>query len=129
MDVSRHPSRSQSRSRELYEELKARIRDGTYAPGQALASTRACAAERGLSRTTVSAVYEQLAAEGFIATQPGGKSRVAAGARGPARAPSVAPDAVAAPRLSAMARRLMQRPMPGIVTPPPRAIDFAYGPL
>lgn len=41
------------RGRALYEELKARIADGTHAAGTALPSTRALAAERGLSRTTV----------------------------------------------------------------------------
>ncbi|WP_198088127.1 GntR family transcriptional regulator, partial [Variovorax sp. E3] len=68
------------RGRALYEEIKALILDGTYGSGTGLASTRACAAERGLSRTTVSTVYEQLAAEGFIETRPGASSRVAAGA-------------------------------------------------
>ena len=51
------------RGRALYEEIRAGVLDGTYAAGTALPSTRALAAERGLSRTTVSAVYEQLAAE------------------------------------------------------------------
>lgn len=49
-------------SRALYDEFRARIADGTYAAGAALPSTRALAAERGLSRATVSLVYEQLAA-------------------------------------------------------------------
>lgn len=69
------------RGRALYEEIKARVLDGTYAAGTPLPSTRACADERGLSRTTVSTVYEQLAAEGFIESNPGARSRVAAGAK------------------------------------------------
>ena len=117
-----------SRSRELYEELKARIRDGTHAPGQALPSTRACAAERGLSRTTVSAVYEQLAAEGFIETRPGAASRVAAGAFGPVR-PVAAQALDAPPQLSVLGERLLQRPVFDFSDLPARAIDFAYGPL
>ncbi|MGM9481227.1 PLP-dependent aminotransferase family protein [Roseateles sp. NT4] len=120
---------AESRSRALYEELKARIRDGTHAPGQVLPSTRACAAERGLSRTTVSAVYEQLAAEGFIETRPGAASRVAAGAGSPARAASLASSKATAPRLSALGERLQQRPVFDFGNPPARAIDFAYGPL
>ena len=56
------------RGRGLYEEIKAHVVAGTFAAGAALPSTRACAAERGLSRTTVSAVYEQLAAEGMRPT-------------------------------------------------------------
>ena len=65
------------RGRALYEEIKARVLDGTYGANAPLPSTRACAAERGLSRTTVSTVYEQLAAEGFIETRRGASSRVA----------------------------------------------------
>src|SRR5690606_19510105 len=67
-------------SRALYDELRARIADGTYAAGAPLPSTRALAAERGLSRGTVSLVYEQLAADGFIQTRAGAASGVAAGA-------------------------------------------------
>lgn len=44
-------------SRKLYEEIRARIADGTYVAGERLPSTRALAAERGLSRATVSLVY------------------------------------------------------------------------
>ena len=121
---------AEGRSRALYEELKARIRDGTHAPGQVLPSTRACAAERGLSRTTVSAVYEQLAAEGFIETRPGAASRVAAGARSPVGpAPLARSPAAAAPRLSALGERLQRRPVSDFNMPPAPAIDFAYGPL
>src|SRR3954463_15553842 len=65
--------------RSLYDEISARIGDGTWGPGAALPSTRALAAERGLSRTTVSLVYEQLAADGVIETRPGSASRVIAG--------------------------------------------------
>ncbi|WP_236589914.1 GntR family transcriptional regulator [Ramlibacter aurantiacus] len=69
------------RGRALYEEIRARVLDGTHAAGTALPSTRALAAERGLSRTTVSAVYDQLAADGFIETRAGAASRVAEGVR------------------------------------------------
>ncbi|WP_436317555.1 GntR family transcriptional regulator [Variovorax sp. LjRoot84] len=69
--------RPQGLSRALYEELRARIGDGTFAPGSTLPSTRALAAERGLSRTTVSTVYDQLAADGFIDSRAGAASRVA----------------------------------------------------
>src|SRR5262245_17990175 len=64
----------------LYEEIRARIADATYAAGSPLPSTRSLAAERGLSRGTVSLVYEQLAADGFIETRRGAVSQVAAGA-------------------------------------------------
>ena len=42
--------------------------DGTLSAGTRVPSTRARAAESGVSRTTVTAVYDQLAAEGFIVT-------------------------------------------------------------
>nr|WP_205964715.1 PLP-dependent aminotransferase family protein [Ramlibacter agri] len=114
----------------MYEEVKARILDGTYAAGTALASTRASAAERGLSRTTVTAVHEQLAAEGFLETRPGAASRVAFGA-GPALVPNAARriGKAAASRLSAFGQRVaaleLAQPQPA----PAGAIDFLYGPL
>lgn len=76
--MDRDENRQRGSSRALYEEIRARIADGTYRPGAALPSTRALAAERGLSRTTVSLVYEQLASDGFIETRAGAPSRVAA---------------------------------------------------
>src|ERR1700732_2497093 len=44
---------------------------GVGGPGARLPSPRALAAELGLARSTVVAVFEQLAAEGYIAAQPG----------------------------------------------------------
>ncbi len=124
------------RGRALYEEIRARMADGTYGPGTALPSTRACAAERGLSRTTVSAVYEQLAAEGFIDTRPGAPSRVAAaaavpspavetpGARGPL--PGQAPQGA---RLSSVGKRLSALDLRPDAAVAPGVTDFLYGPL
>jgi GntR family transcriptional regulator/MocR family aminotransferase len=117
--------------RALYEEMKARVLDGTYAAGTALPSTRACAAERGLSRSTVSVVYDQLASEGLIETQPGGASRVAVGAmkasssRAPAR-----PGLRGGPaRLSAYGQRALKL-VPAVAgTPEAGLVDFVYGPL
>jgi GntR family transcriptional regulator/MocR family aminotransferase len=124
------------RGRDLYEEIKARIVDGTYAAGSALASTRACADERALSRTTVSAVYEQLAAEGFIHSRPGASSRVAAGI---ARTRATATDSrrvgrghkvnSVTVRLSAVGERLSKLDLPSVAAPRSALVDFAYGPL
>ncbi|HKX41214.1 MAG TPA: PLP-dependent aminotransferase family protein [Burkholderiaceae bacterium] len=124
------------RGRALYEEIKARVLDGTYGAGTALPSTRACAAERGLSRTTVSTVYEQLAAEGFIATRPGASSRVAAGAMsargmraGSGRGGPAQRDNLPRARLSAFGERV-RRVAPASTTATPAGhIDFKYGPL
>ncbi|WP_028996663.1 MocR-like pyridoxine biosynthesis transcription factor PdxR [Azohydromonas australica] len=124
------------RGRALYEEIRARMADGTYGPGTALPSTRACAAERGLSRTTVSAVYEQLAAEGFIDTRPGAPSRVAAAAAAPS--PAVAMPGAGGPppdqappgaRLSSVGERMSALDLRPDAAAVPGAIDFLYGPL
>jgi GntR family transcriptional regulator/MocR family aminotransferase len=132
MQDDTHPRRG----RALYEELKARIVDGTHGAGSALPSTRALAAERGLSRTTVSAVYEQLAAEGFIVTRPGAASRVAAGVAPSPALPARANGAGApsgpeppAPRLSAVGERLSRLELPRDQEVAPGVIDFLYGPL
>lgn len=129
------PSR-RSRGRALYEEIKARVLDGTYGAGTALPSTRACAAERGLSRTTVSTVYEQLAAEGFIETRPGASSRVAAGAMSARGARASAGrggtghrGSLRQARLSAFGERLRSLEPPSTEAPPAGCIDFKYGPL
>ena len=53
-------------TRRIYEALKAQILGGTYGPEDRLPSTRALAAELGVSRTTVTAAYEQLLSEGFL---------------------------------------------------------------
>ena len=124
------------RGRALYEEIKARVLDGTYGAETALPSTRACAAERGLSRTTVSTVYEQLAAEGFIETRAGASSRVAAGAMsapgtraGSGRGSDGRRDSVPQARLSAFGGRLRNLELPGTDAAPAGHIDFKYGPL
>ncbi|NUO87474.1 MAG: winged helix-turn-helix transcriptional regulator, partial [Cupriavidus sp.] len=54
--------------RRIYDLLRAQIADGTLPPGAPAPSTRGLAAELGVSRTTVTAAYEQLAAEGFLVT-------------------------------------------------------------
>lgn len=125
-----------ARGRALYEEIKARILDGIYAAGTELPSTRACGAERSLSRTTVSAVYEQLASEGFIETHPGALSRVAAGAMAPKRAPGQRNQKSGQPRrinadarLSAIGARVAKVELPPVEAPLSGFIDFLYGPL
>lgn len=123
-------------SRALYEEFRARIADGTYAAGAALPSTRALAAERGLSRATVSLVYEQLAAEGFIETRTGAASRVAMGAAPVmqvgrprrARTKPVANEHLAG-RLSAVGDRITAMGLADASPTQSGEIDFVYGPL
>ncbi|UUZ74947.1 PLP-dependent aminotransferase family protein [Polaromonas sp. P1(28)-13] len=130
------PPHARGRGRALYEEIKARILDGTYAAGAELPSTRACGAERGLSRTTVSSVYEQLASEGFIETQPGALSRVAAGVMAPQQTSGRRSQTSAQPRrtnaaarLSAIGIRVAKVELPPVEALLPGYIDFLYGPL
>lgn len=128
--------RTRGLSRALYDELRARIADGTYAVGATLPSTRSLAAERGISRGTVSLVYEQLAADGFIDTRAGAASRVAAGAAPAARASDARRGAVQparkishAPQLSAVGRRLAAMKVRDAGPTTIGEIDFVHGPL
>ena len=63
--------------RQLYVAIKAAILDGRLRPGARLPSTRAAATELGLSRTTVIAAFDQLAAEGYLEARVGSGTRVA----------------------------------------------------
>ncbi|MDQ1079664.1 PLP-dependent aminotransferase family protein [Pseudoroseomonas cervicalis] len=115
----------------LCQTIRARIAAGQLAPGDALPSSRALAAEWGIARGTVTAAYEQLVAEGYLEARQGARTRVAAGL-GRAAAPMAAPAPAAPPeRLSAYARRLQ-----GFELPPPASAasgrlvaDFRYGDL
>src|SRR5918997_6793479 len=61
-------------------QLREAVRAGRLAAGERLPSTRALAAELGVSRGVVVEAYGQLAAEGYLAVMPGAAPRVAAGA-------------------------------------------------
>lgn len=128
-----------SASERVYTLLRSHISDGTLPSAAKLPSTRALAADLGVSRSTVVAVYEQLAAEGYIATAPGARARVAPGVSAQASvartvhprttAPSV-PAAARTAHISRFATRLAGLPLPQ----PPEApqdgrIDFLYGAL
>jgi GntR family transcriptional regulator / MocR family aminotransferase len=63
-------------SRQLYLQLRAQIANRLWATAAHLPSTRALAAELGISRNTVIAAYEQLATEGYIETVPGKRPRI-----------------------------------------------------
>lgn len=123
-----------SLARRIEAMLRAQIADGSLPPGARLPSTRALAAELGVSRTTVTTVYEQLAAEGCIDTSPGRAARVTAGLQvgqagqaGQIRAEPRPADR-AAPRLSALGHRLAAMPMPALPTvAQSECIDFLYG--
>lgn len=113
-------------AREICAALKAQIEEGIYQAGAALPSTRALATEFGASRTTITAAYEQLLAEGFIETQQGRRARVALALGTGPRSTHRNNDAQGSGRLSAFGRRLAQLTGPPAATVPLQ-FDFRYG--
>src|SRR5262245_53303761 len=67
--------------RQLYEQLAGQIRSGKLVRGDRLPATRELAGLLGLNRTTISAAYELLEADGLIAGQVGRGSFVTRGAQ------------------------------------------------
>ena len=63
-----------SRPEPLYRQLRAAITEaieaGRFAAGELLPSSRALAADLGLSRNTVNMAYQELMAEGFLESIP-----------------------------------------------------------
>ncbi len=89
---------------QLTRALKQAILDGRCPPASRLPATRVLARELGLSRNTVLAAYEQLAAEGFLEGRVGSGCYVAAFAAARPAAASV-PATAAASRRVRLARR------------------------
>jgi len=77
LDLTTSPSQ-QGRRAGLERALREAIRAGRLAPQSRLPSTRALAAQLGLSRGTVSAAYDQLVAEGYLSAVTGSGTTVAA---------------------------------------------------
>jgi GntR family transcriptional regulator/MocR family aminotransferase len=66
---------------QLERTLRAAIREGRLPASTRLPSSRALAAELGISRGVVTAAYDQLVAEGYLETRQGAPVRVAPGVR------------------------------------------------
>ena len=66
IDFRAHLAERKKKHSALYHALRERIASGTSAVGELLPSTRELAASYGLSRGTVTLVYEMLAADGYI---------------------------------------------------------------
>jgi GntR family transcriptional regulator/MocR family aminotransferase len=81
---------------QLEHELRDAIRSGRLAAGERLPSSRALAAELGISRGLVLECYSQLQAEGFLTSRSGSATRVAAGGLASSEPPVAA---LPAPRL------------------------------
>jgi GntR family transcriptional regulator / MocR family aminotransferase len=75
--------------RQLEQELRGAIRLGRLEPDSPLPSTRVLAEQLDLSRGVVVEAYEQLVAEGYLTSLPGGATRVATRATVPPPAPAV----------------------------------------
>lgn len=121
----RHPGATGA-GRRLYDLLRRQMTDGTLSAGGRVPSTRALAAELGVSRTTVTAVYDQLAAEGFIVTSAGRVARVAS-QLAPAATPQPSRRVRSGPPLSTFGRRVEKMVLAALPTGPPCRIDFLYG--
>src|SRR3954447_19590450 len=65
--------------RQLGCSLRDAIRSGRLEGGASVPSSRALARQLGLSRGVVVEAYEQLVAEGYLVSRPGGATRVAEG--------------------------------------------------
>jgi GntR family transcriptional regulator/MocR family aminotransferase len=105
VDLDRTASRRLTR--QLYEQLRSAIVDGRLRPGSRLPSSRALADDLVVSRNTVCAVFDQLAAEGYIDVGRGRRPSIADGitpalARGASRQTRTK----AQPALSVWARRI-----------------------
>ncbi|WP_405911788.1 PLP-dependent aminotransferase family protein [Streptomyces sp. NBC_00963] len=145
LPVTAAPSRR--RGRELQEALRAAVRAGRLPAGTRLPSSRALAADLGVSRGLVTEAYEQLTAEGYLRTGRGAGTWVggavrpsAGGVRGPApRAPGVqvdfrpgTPDLSLFPRAawSAAHRSVLTRlPHHALGYPDPRGLPELRGAL
>ncbi|HET6869944.1 MAG TPA: PLP-dependent aminotransferase family protein [Solirubrobacteraceae bacterium] len=92
-------SRAEPLRVQLERELRDAIRSGRLAAGERLPSSRALAAELGLSRGLVLECYEQLQAEGFLTSRSGSATRVAAHALAPPELPE-RPAVAPRPRLA-----------------------------
>lgn len=67
--------------------VRAAIRDGRWRPGAIVPSTRALAHDLGVARGTVTRVYSDLAAEGYLHTSQGAPTRVATAGAEPLTVP------------------------------------------
>ncbi len=69
--------------------LRSAIRSGRLVGGGAIPSSRSLACDLGISRSTVVAAYEQLIAEGYLHSEHGSATRVAALATAPTPTPEI----------------------------------------
>jgi len=112
----------------IYEVMKHQIADGVYGASGILPSSRALAAELGVSRATVTIAYEQLHAEGFIEMRQGALPRVARPATGIAKAIGDA-QCLGDIRLSKVGTRILDFGDRRSVQTEKTIVDFRHGDL
>jgi DNA-binding transcriptional regulator YhcF (GntR family) len=100
--------------RQIYDAVRERVMSGELRPGTRLPSTRALAAELGVSRRTTLVAYEQLLAEGYVIGRVGSGTTVtsgltAVGHRLASSRTALKPRAQWPPRLSTFGQRLAHR--------------------
>jgi GntR family transcriptional regulator/MocR family aminotransferase len=113
----------------ISEAIKGQIASGLLGPGARLPSTRSLAAEWGVSRTTVTAAYEQLIAEGYLETRQGARTQVAQGLGRSSAQPNQSETLTSPDRLSAFGQRLAEFPLPSVASTTSLVADFRYGDL
>jgi GntR family transcriptional regulator / MocR family aminotransferase len=112
--------------RQLEQGIRERIRFGRLAAGAVLPSTRALAADLGLSRGVVVEAYQQLVAEGYLVSRTGGHTQVATGAVDDLPAVPLTPPTQPTQPIEPTQ---LTRPTPlgGTSDRPALRIDFRYG--
>ncbi|HLI31192.1 MAG TPA: PLP-dependent aminotransferase family protein [Solirubrobacteraceae bacterium] len=125
-------SRSRPLRAQLESGLREAIREGRLAPGARMPSSRALAADLGLSRSLVVQAYEQLLAEGYLTARRGAGTFVAHALRQRLDEPRAAAPAAprydffpGAPDLAAFPRARWLRALRDVLRTAPPSI-FAY---
>ena len=78
--------------RQIEDSIREAIRSGQLARGSSLPPSRLLASDLGVSRGVVVEAYQQLTAEGYLASRTGGYTQVAAGPAPPAAEPPAASE-------------------------------------
>jgi GntR family transcriptional regulator/MocR family aminotransferase len=116
------PDAGETLQTQIYAAIRRAILDGLLAPGAPVLSSRALAADLGVSRTTMLLAFEQLTAEGYLTAQRGSGTFVA----------STLPDDLARVRVTRMPTRLTHPPIShrgaAVAATPPNAIRVAGPP-
>ena len=110
------PSSAETLQTQIYAAIRRAILEGLLAPGAPVLSSRALAADLGVSRTTTLLAFEQLTAEGYLTAHRGSGTFVAA----------ALPDDLARVRVARMPTRLTHPPISrrgaALAATPPAAI-------